>query len=185
MGDVKNVLASFWGVVWNERRTTSLTHHIIGALNISKHKEQYYINIQAMDKSIGDDGERPSLARHYQMLHELFEKFGLSSSLFGSPHRPILQFLTACNSRSSLDTFTTNFLPPSFFFCVCIILWLLTASGMSGSITLIGGDYCGTSVLSFQTRSPIGCCSSPFATPRCGWALPRCWSVWPNQLEYS
>ena len=71
-----------------------------------------------MDKSIGDDGERPSLARHYQMLHELFEKFGLSSSLFGSPHRPILQFLTACNSRSSLDTFTTNFLPPSFFFCV-------------------------------------------------------------------
>jgi len=81
-----------------------------------------------MDKSIGDDGERPSLARHYQMLHELFEKFGLSSSLFGSPHRPILQFLTA----------------------------------------LIGGDYCGTSVLSFQTRSPIGCCSSPFATPRCG-----------------
>ena len=122
MGDVKNVLASFWGVVWNERRTTSLTHHIIGALNISKHKEQYYINIQAMDKSIGDDGERPSLARHYQMLHELFEKFGLSSSLFGSPHRPILQFLTACNSRSSLDTFTTNFLPPSFFF-LCVLFY--------------------------------------------------------------
>ena len=66
-----------------------------------------------MDKSIGDDGERPSLARHYQMLHELFEKFGLSSSLFGDSCRPILQFLTACNSHLSLDTFATSI---SFFF---------------------------------------------------------------------